>query len=254
MMNIDFHTHGKISKKVSFSLEYFSEMVNAAKKNGLDAFALTEHFNTHQFFDVYDTLDKEFPYVHDYYDVNGVKVFPGMEVDIQEKGHILFIGSREDIRGLRLKLNPYTEKNHFIPFHTLLAEASEFNFIKIGAHPFRESTPLHHIDRELLTKLDAFDLNGKDLFEQGISVNTEKVFPFAKMLGIPVVGGSDTHQFMQYGSIINRLEEECHTISDIQHLIAEDRYQIDISPELYIKVESAQKIKEVLKASMEKAV
>ncbi len=76
----------------------------------------------------------------------------------------------------------------------MLEEASEFNFIKIGAHPFRESTPLHHIERELLTKLDAFDLNGKDLFEQGISVNTEKVFPFAKMLGIPVVGGSDTHQ------------------------------------------------------------
>ena len=80
--------------------------------------------------DVYDTLDKEFPYVHDYYEVNGVKVFPGMEVDIQEKGHILFIGSRENIRGLRLKLDPYTEKNHFIPFQALLEEASEFNFIE----------------------------------------------------------------------------------------------------------------------------
>ena len=36
-MKIDFHTHGKISKKVAFSLEYFTEMVNAAKENGLDA-------------------------------------------------------------------------------------------------------------------------------------------------------------------------------------------------------------------------
>ena len=254
MMKIDFHTHGKISKKVTFSLEYFREMVDAAKKNGLDAIALTEHFNTHQFTDVYDTLDKEFPYVHDYYDVNGVKVFPGMEVDIQENGHILFIGSREDIRGLRLKLDPYTEKNHFIPFRTLLEEASKFHFLTIGAHPFRKSTPLHHIERELLTKLDAFDLNGKDLYEQGISENSRKLFPFAKLLGIPVVGGSDTHQFMQYGSIINRLEKECHTISDIQHLIAEDRYQIDISPDLSMKVESAQKIKKELKETMEKAV
>ena len=101
-MKIDFHTHGKLSKKVTFSLEYFKEMLDAAKKNGLDAIALTEHFNTHQFMDVYDTLDKEFPYANDYYDVNGVKVFPGMEVDIQEKGHILFIGGRENIRGLRL--------------------------------------------------------------------------------------------------------------------------------------------------------
>ena len=59
---------------------------------------------------------------------------------------------------------------------------------------------------------------------------------------------------MQYGSIINQFEEECQTISDIQHLIAEDRYQIDISPDLYMKVESAQKIKKILKASMEKLV
>ena len=69
-MNIDFLIHMERSrKKVTFSLEYFKEMVDAAKQNGLDAIALTEHFNTHQFTDVYDTLDKEFPYVHDYYDV-----------------------------------------------------------------------------------------------------------------------------------------------------------------------------------------
>ena len=173
-MKIDFHTHGKISKKVSFSLEYFTEMVHAAKKNGLDAIALTEHFNTHQFMDVYDTLDKEFPYVYDYYEVNGVKVFPGMEVDIKEKGHILFIGRRENIRGLRMKLNPYTEKNHFIPFHALLEEASEFHFLKIGAHPFRDSTPLHHIERELLTRLDAFDLNGKDLYSKELVLIEKK--------------------------------------------------------------------------------
>ena len=181
-MKIDFHTHGKLSKKVTFSLEYFKEMVDAAKENGLDAIALTEHFNTHQFMDVYDTLDKEFPYIYDYYDVNGVKVFPGMEVDIQEKGHILFIGSRINIRALRQKLNAYTEKNHFISFGTLLEEASEFEFLKIGAHPFRDSTPLHHLERELLMKLDAFDLNGKDLYKQGIRENSEKVFPFAEML------------------------------------------------------------------------
>ena len=126
--------------------------------------------------------------------------------------------------------------------------------MKIGAHPFRDSTPLHHLEKELLTKLDAFDLNGKDLYKQGIEENSEKVFPFAKMLGKPVVGGSDTHQLMQYGSIINQLEEECQTISDIQRLIAEDRYQIDISPDLYMKVELAQKIKKELKASMEKLV
>ena len=251
-MKIDFHTHGKLSKKVEFSLEYFIDMVNAAKENGLDGFALTEHFNTHRFSDVYDTLDKEFPYVEQYYEVNGVKVFPGMEVDIRETGHILMIGSREDIRGLRSKLDTYTEKDHFIPFAELLEEASKFNLLKIGAHPFRETTPLHQIDDNLLKQLDAFDLNGKDLHEQGVDANAEKVYPFAKELGLPVVGGSDTHQSLQYGSVVNILESECSNVNEIKELITTGRYKIEISSDLHDQVEAAQKMKAALKEKMEK--
>ena len=51
--------------------------------------ALTEHFNTKNFHEVYDTLDAHFPYEDGYYNVFGLKVFPGMEVDILEVGHIL---------------------------------------------------------------------------------------------------------------------------------------------------------------------
>lgn len=251
-MKIDFHTHGKLAKKVEFSLEYFIEMVNAAKENGLDGFALTEHFNTHRFSDVYDTLDKEFPYTNHYYLVNGIKVFPGMEVDIQETGHILMIGSREDIRALRSKLDNYTENNYFIPFRELLEEANQYNLLKIGAHPYRESTPLHHVDHNLLKQLDAFDLNGKDLYKQGVSANSEKVYMLAKQLGLPVVGGSDTHQSLQYGSIVNILESECSNIDEIKELIAGDRYQITISPDLHSKVEAANNMKKHLKEKMEK--
>lgn len=251
-MKIDFHTHGKLSKKVEFSLEYFIDMVNAAKENGLDGFALTEHFNTHRFTDVYDTLDKEFPYVEQYYVVNGVKVFPGMEVDINETGHILMIGSREDIRGLRAKLDAYTEKDHFIPFAELLEEASAFNLLKIGAHPYRETTPLHQIDHHLLKQLDAFDLNGKDLFEQGIDENSKKVFPFAKELGLPVVGGSDTHQSLQFGSVVNILESPCSNVSEIKKLITTGCHKIEISQDLPAKVEAAQKMKAALKEEIEK--
>ena len=250
MMKIDLHTHGKLSKKVEFSLEYFMGMIDGAKEGGLDAFALTEHFNTNHFSDVYDTLDKEFPYSNDYYEINGIKVFPGMEVDIQETGHILLIGRREDIRGLRARLEPYTEKNYFIPFKMLLEEASRYNLLKIGAHPFRDSTPLHHIDDDLLSQLDAFDLNGKDLFEQGVDVNSEKVFPFAKALGLPVIGGSDTHQNIQYGCIVNEFQEDCQTIDDLKRIIAEGRYEIIISPKLKEQVAAAKKMKKMLKEQM----
>ncbi|MEK5038306.1 PHP domain-containing protein [Sporosarcina sp. FSL K6-3457] len=249
-MEIDLHTHGKLSKKVEFSLEYFMEMVDKAKENGLDGFALTEHFNTHRFHDVYDTLDKEFPYANNYYDVKGIKVFPGMEVDIQETGHILMIGRREDILALREKLMPYTVKGRFIPFTLLLEEASHYNLLKIGAHPFRETTPLHHIDSNLLSQLDAFDLNGKDLYEQGVEVNSEKVFAFAKALGLPVVGGSDTHQSIQYGCIVNQFQEKCETVDELKRNIAEGHYKIKISPDLREKVSAAKEMKKMLKEKM----
>lgn len=250
-MKIDLHTHGKLSKKVEFSLPYFMEMVKKAKENGLDAFALTEHFNTKNFMDVYNTLDQEFPYVDHYYEIEGIKVFPGMEVDIQEVGHILIIGAREDIFALRETLEPFTEKGKFIPFESLLEAASKYNFLKIGAHPFRETTPLHHIKHSLLTQLNAFDLNGKDLFEQGIDENSKKVFPFAAEIGIPVVAGSDTHQNIQYGCIVNNFHNSCQTIDELKRSIMEGRYEIEIAPDLKEKVREAKELKKKLKKQLE---
>ena len=134
-MKIDFHTHGKLSKKVNFSLDYFMDMVKAAKENHLDAIALTEHFNTHRFSDVYDTLDDHFPYVDHYYEIEGLKVFTGMEVDINETGHILLIGKRADLLDFRKELEHYTEKGNFIPFQELLKRTANGDFLVIGAHP-----------------------------------------------------------------------------------------------------------------------
>ena len=45
-MKIDFHTHGKLAKKLPFSKEYTDWLFREAQKSGLDALCLTEHFNT----------------------------------------------------------------------------------------------------------------------------------------------------------------------------------------------------------------
>ncbi|MBB4825249.1 putative metal-dependent phosphoesterase TrpH [Sporosarcina luteola] len=253
-MKIDFHTHGKLSKKVNFSLDYFMELVQAAKENDLDAIALTEHFNTHRFSDVYDTLDDHFPYIDHYYEVDGLKVFPGMEVDIKETGHILVIGKRTDLLELRKKLDPYTEKGSFIPFQELLKEAASAEFLVIGGHPYRESTPLHHLAGDLLAKLDAFDLNGKDLYEKGIEKNSREVYSLAEQIGIPVVGGSDTHQSLQYGAVVNVLDVSCRTVREFKDAIRSGAYRIEISTELDEKVAAAKELKKRLKEKMEKVV
>ena len=92
-MYIDFHTHGKLAKKLPFSTIYTDWLFGEAKDSGLDAICLTEHFNTLQFEQMYkyimestvrdkDTLVAE----------NGLRIFTGMETDIEEGGHILCVG------------------------------------------------------------------------------------------------------------------------------------------------------------------
>ncbi|WP_026672943.1 PHP domain-containing protein [Alkalihalobacterium bogoriense] len=248
-MNIDFHTHGKLSKKAEFTLEGFQEHIQMAKENRLDAIALTEHFNTTNFEVIYDTLDQHYPYIEDYYVVEGVKVFPGIEVDISEVGHILLIGTRADILDINEKLSAHRLKENFISFASLLELADQYELLKIGAHPFRESKKLSHLPKEQLMQLDALDLNATDLYHQGLKMKDE-LFQYAYSLELPVVAGSDTHQCLQFGSIYNEFKEEANTIAELKQVIARKKYDIEISPCLQVKVQGARMLKKKMKAVM----
>lgn len=251
-MKIDFHSHVKISKKSTFMPTYFKEMMCEAKKSGLDAIAMTEHFNTERFNEVYNYLAKNYQYEHGYYLVDGLKLFPGIEVDVKEIGHILLIGDRDDIIAIRASLEGHTDAEDFIPFRDLLDLAEKYEVLKIGAHAFRESTPLHHHDQKLLKRLDALDLNGKDLYTYGSKGYYEKMKRFSHELGLPIVAGSDTHQFLQYGSVYNVLKKECKTVTELKAEIKNGHYQIEISPSLDIKVRSAALVKKLLKKVLNK--
>ncbi|MNC12878.1 histidinol-phosphatase [compost metagenome] len=246
-MNIDLHTHGKLSKKSDFSVEYFREMVSEAVANGLQALALTEHFNTSNFFGMYETLDGLYPYNGHYYEADGLNIFPGMEVDIAETGHILLIGLKEDILSVRSALEGHTREGEFIPFQKLLDLADRHGLWKIGAHPFRNSTPLHHLDPLLLARLDAFDMNAKDIYMQGADQYRALIEPFAHRLGVPVIAGSDSHQCLQYGSVVNRLELDCSTVEELKAAVRLGQYSIEVSPCLHTKVKGSIMMKKLLK-------
>lgn len=246
-MKIDLHTHAKLSKASDFSKNYYEEMIREALDNGLDALALTEHFNTRHFDEVYRQLDSMFPYNGEYYDAGGLKIFPGMEVDIRETGHILLIGRKEFILETRRRLDGYTEKGAFIPFDDLMDLAEGFPLLKIGAHPFRESTPLHHLTRSQLSRLDAFDLNAKDMYQYGSEANQDQVQRFATDLGKPVTAGSDTHQCLQFGSVYNELQMPCESADELKSAIMQGAYQIHVSDSLPIKVKASVMLKKLMK-------
>lgn len=249
-MKVDFHTHGKLAKGFDFSLDYYRLMAKHALDSGLDGLALTEHFNTKNFQEVYQTLDKNFPYEDGYYNISGLKVFPGMEVDIQEVGHILCLGDRSDVLALREKLEDYTEKGAFVPFLTLLDFVSNYDMLVIGAHPFRPSTPLKDLDPSLLFQLDAFDLNGKDLHTRGIEENKQDVHTFARELGKPVVGGSDTHHYRQFGAVYTVLEQTCSSFKELKQMILNNRFTVEVADDLHERVSEAIRLKAIEKRNI----
>ena len=56
-MYMDFHTHGKLAKYLPFSTEYTDWLLREARRAGLDAICLTEHFNTQQFDTLYGYIE-----------------------------------------------------------------------------------------------------------------------------------------------------------------------------------------------------
>lgn len=246
-MNIDFHTHILLTKQVSFSIEHFLDYVSQAKAAGLTAMTITEHADAIHYSEVFRTLDATFPYSGDYYDIEGFKIFPGMEVQIREGGHILLTANRAVLREIKAELDPFQTGGQFIPFPRLSDLTENRPVLKIGAHPFRPDNSLFQMSGGCLSKFDAFDLNGKDLAHFGTEPLKEKTGALARRFNTPVVTGSDTHHPLQIGCVYNSFAKDCRTVEELREEIHAGNFRLFLSPRLQEKVQAAATVKKSLK-------
>ena len=246
-MIIDFHTHGKLAKKLPFSTEYTDWLLGAAHRAGLDAICLTEHFNTLQFDQLYGYLLKICERDGDtLVTPQGLRIFAGMETDIAEGGHILSIGTPEIILGLNACLEPYKEKGKFLPFKKLLDLLETYPIIVGAAHPYREGSHIPKLPLEQLKRLHFLDLNGKDTAKDRVFFE-EKTCALAKELGIPVISGSDTHQAVQYGCVSTKFAHSVNTVEALYREMKNGAYEIRVSPNVSFQVKTAGLLKKALK-------
>lgn len=244
---MDFHTHGKLAKKLPFSTSYTDWLFGEARRAGLDALCLTEHFNTLQFAELYrylqsvsrregDTLVLE----------NGLRVFPGMETDVAEVGHVLCLGPLEAVLELNRRLEPHKEKGRFLPFGQLLDLFSQYPVLVGCGHPFRAPGHLPEQPEEQLARVDFLDLNGKDM-----ALDPERTQRLTRelgqRLGVSVVSGSDTHQAVQYGCIATDFDRECRTLEQLAQEMQAGRYHIQLAPTAAFQVRTACLLKRSLK-------
>lgn len=245
-MYIDFHTHGKLAKKLPFSEEYTHWLFSEARTAGLDALCLTEHFNTWGFDQLYRFIANHSEREGDTLVFDGLRIFPGMETDIADGGHILSIGPMEAILALNHELEPYKEKGKFLPFKELRDIFDQYPVIVGGAHPFREGGHIPELPKEQLLRFDFFDLNGKDVAQH--REQTEQLtYALGQQFHKPVVGGSDTHQAVQYGCIRTKFEKTCTTVPQLYQEIVAGNYTITIANQAAFQVKTATLLKRTLK-------
>ncbi|MFR7989081.1 MAG: PHP-associated domain-containing protein [Anaerovoracaceae bacterium] len=246
-MKLDFHTHGKLAKKLPFSTRYTDWLFDEAREAGLDGLCLTEHFNTLQFDELYgylldncrregDTLLLE----------NGLRIFPGMETDIAEGGHILSLGPAEVILELNRRLEPHKTAGNFLPFEQLMDLFDQYDVLVGGAHPYRQGGHIPELPQDQLARLDFLDLNGKDVAQD--RKRCEKLtYGLAERIEKPVISGSDTHQAVQYGCIYTEFREEIFTLKRLGEQISSGAYRIVVSDHAQFQVKTACLLKRALK-------
>ena len=248
-MYMDFHTHGKLAKYLPFSTEYTDWLLREARRAGLDAICLTEHFNTQQFDTLYGYVEARGEKNGDAYvfeDAGGLRVFPGMETDIAEGGHVLCVGPMEAIREMNRRLEPHKAKDRFLPAAQLLELFAEYPVLVGAGHPFRDGGHIPDLPPELLMRFDFLDLNGKDIAEDRQRTE-ELTFGLGQRLGKPVVAGSDTHQAVQYGCIRTCFEHDFASFDALAREMKAGRYSICVHPDAEVKVRTAGLLKRALK-------
>jgi PHP family Zn ribbon phosphoesterase len=245
-MKVDLHFHAVLSKRIGFVPVFFLQVIQQAQQVGLDALAMTNHFDTPGFADIYAYLDREYAYSGHAYEVGSVKLLPGIEVSVREGPHLLALGGREAILEYQRRFRHSKMPETYCSARDFFDRQEGLPLLTICAHPFRPRREITRIDDSLYPRFDALELNARDLVLLGrdIVVRTEG---FAQEYHLPVVGGSDAHHYHQLGSVYSRFDLTLDTVAELQRAIQQAQYTIHIDDLLEKRVAAARRAKEAIK-------
>jgi predicted metal-dependent phosphoesterase TrpH len=249
LAKFDLHFHTMISRQLPFSEAHLRQMLDGAMSNGIGTIAITDHIESADYGTVRSYMRKTFSFNRGGYDVRGLRVFPGTEVQTSEDIHVLFLGAEEELDELHRRMEPMIRSGHYPSLRELFSRSGTLELLTIWAHPFRETgtdgaRSLRDLaDEEDIPHFDAIDLNAKDIYLYGEQMAAH-VRTAAAEEGLPVVGGSDAHHPSQVGSVYNSCERPVVTFEDLRDAIKAGAFRPHVCRELQSKVAEAQQFKE----------
>ena len=183
-MFIDLHMHEKrYSLDSTLALE---EIVEIAKKRGLDAICITDH----------DSMGLR-EYAEEYSKKTGFPIFVGIEY-FSLQGDILAFG-----------IDHYPEDR--ISAQEFIDDVHEQGGVVVSAHPFRHNRRGLEGNLDILKGVDAIEiLNGSTLPDA-----TMMAVQYAKQYGFAITGGSDCHYPDKVGICATYFPNEIKTMDDL---------------------------------------
>lgn len=195
-MIIDLHTHTLVGSDDSFI--DIDELVERAKKSGLDGVCITDH----EWFWKQSTIDR-------FHRELDFLIFPGIEMNTED-GHFLVFGLEKYVFGM-----------HRTDF--LKRELDKVGGVMVLAHPYRRNMYYGESVEDSVkrySKRRVFEM--VDIIETHNGRATEKQSCFSQLLSqrldLKGTGGSDAHQLTDIPSCATFFKRD---ISNVQELITE---------------------------------
>jgi len=183
------------------------DLVQEAKRIGLDGFCLTEH-------QVLWGVDEVTRLAED----NGIKIFRGNEITTAQ-GDVLVFGLDKDIQGV-------------ITVQELYKEVKTAGAFSIAAHPFRgfKVFGLGQIGlsldqackKKILQFVDAVEIRNGRVTES----ENELAHKVAERIGLPGTAGSDAHELDALGTWVALFENDIRTEADLIKELRAEKFTI----------------------------
>ena len=241
MKRIDTHTHPKISKHFPFDPSSIGRTVRMARTVGLDAVALTEHFHARGYWDIYNHLVDAYPCELEVFQADGVGLLTGAEVNIREKAHVIVLAELGELRRLDAAFPNRLSHGYEPTLREFLDVTEDFDLVRIGAHMFRRMKELGKFSANDLRRLHALEVNGKDFGTEMMLIVQ------ARALGLPIVGGSDAHHWLQLGVRHTLLHTDEIAMPAVIKTIKEGLTGFSTSSYTPLRVKAAKSLKRVSK-------
>lgn len=222
-MKIDTHTHVLLTKTSSFDWRDVELHFDIARAHGLHVVCLTEHLDAKDFNPLYNGIfyenKLEGHFLADGIIIlaNGLTIVSGAEVPLKDGGEVGLCASMDVINSLKKESGYYTLENLL---KKLDKNGDEYSLI--GNHLCHPKKWIKNIEK-YVEFLDAIEILSKYRHLK------KEYKELADSLGKPLVSGSDSHTWVQFGLSYTDVDIEKFTISDFKDAIRKEKFMVYMS-------------------------